>query len=234
MVGGSAVAPRLLAAATSPEVERWDRPVLVLPLGSAEQHGPHLPLCTDAMVAEELARAVVADRDDLVLAPTMWLGASGEHEGFAGTLSIGTEVLARVVTEVVRSSRQSFRGVVVVNGHGGNADALARAVATADEEADELLVHAPRFPEADTHAGRTETSLLLAIEPSLVRQDEAMAGNTAPLSALAGALRSSGVRSVSANGVLGDPAGASADEGRSLLAGATDRLKIEIDGRFPR
>ncbi|MEI8404749.1 MAG: mycofactocin biosynthesis peptidyl-dipeptidase MftE [Actinomycetes bacterium] len=234
MVGESIRAPRRLADATTKEAERWGPVLLMIPLGSTEQHGPHLPLSTDSMVAEALCSRLADRRPDLVLAPTLAFGASGEHQGFAGTLSIGTEVLARVITELVRSARGSVAGVVVVNAHGGNAEALRSASATASTDGDDLLVLSAHFPEADAHAGRTETSLLLALAPSLVRQDEAMAGNTAPLSEIAHDLRHGGVRAVSPTGVLGDPAGASAQEGEVLLAGAVDRLLGSIDERFPR
>ncbi|HNJ23242.1 MAG TPA: creatininase family protein, partial [Microthrixaceae bacterium] len=106
--------------------------VLVVPLGSCEQHGPHLPLDTDTRIAEALAAALV-DRlgDGMVLGPTVGVGASGEHESFPGTLSIGTVVLEGVLVELVRSALpppgsdrpRPFRGVVVVNGHGGNVEA---------------------------------------------------------------------------------------------------------------
>lgn len=230
----SASAPRRLAGATSPEVAAWGRPILLLPIGSTEQHGPHLAVSTDTVVAEALCRGLAERRPDVVVAPSLAIGASGEHAGFAGTLSIGTEVLAAVVTEVVRSSRPAFCAVVAVSGHGGNAEALARAEALAAAEGDDLLILFPAFPGGDAHAGRTETSLLLALEPSLVRKDEAMAGNTAPLSALVADLRHGGVARVSPNGVLGDPVGATAAEGVRLLDAALADLAARLDERHPR
>ena len=210
------------------------RQILLLPVGSTEQHGPHLPLATDLIVAEALCTRLQARRDDLIVGPSVTIGASGEHAGFAGTLSIGTEVLAAVITEVVRSARATFSGVVAVNGHGGNAQALAVAEAKARAEGDDFLVLHPQFPGADAHAGRTETSLLLTLEPSLVRKDEAMAGITAPLAEIADDLRTHGVAAVSPSGVLGDPRGASAEEGEKLLNAAIDTLSDAIDERFPR
>ena len=229
MAGQPVRAPRRLAQVTSSEVAAWDRPVLLLPVGSTEQHGPHLALSTDTVIAEELCRRLAMERAHLAIAPALAIGASGEHAGFAGTLSVGTEALAMVLTEVIRSARSSFAGVVAVNGHGGNAEALARAARTAATDGDDLLVLHPTFPGGDAHAGRTETSVLLALDPSLVRKDEAMAGNTAPLSEIATELRSGGVAAVSPTGVLGDPIGASADEGATLLAGATSRLLAQLD-----
>ena len=219
MAGQPVRPPRRLAEATWREVADWDRPLLLVPLGSTEQHGPHLALSTDTVIAEELCRRMAVERARLVIAPALAIGASGEHAGFAGTLSIGTTALASVVSEVVRSARGSFAGVVVVNGHGG----------TAEDDGDALLVLHPTFPGGDAHAGRTETSLLLALDASLVRKDEVMAGNTTPLSQIATELRSRGVAAVSPTGVLGDPTGASAAEGAALLSGATASLLTRLD-----
>lgn len=192
------------------------RPLLLLPLGSCEQHGPHLPLDTDTRIAIAVADDAARRRPDLVVAPAVAYGASGEHAGFAGTLSMGLAALEHVVVELVRSA-DHFGGVVLVNGHGGNARAVGGAVRTLQSEGRAVLAWFPRVPGGDAHAGRTETSLMLAIAPELVRLDRAERGCTTPLAALLPALESGGVRTVSANGVLGDPAGASAADGLALL-----------------
>ena len=200
------------------------RRLLLIPLGSCEQHGPHLPLDTDTRIAVAVADDAARRRPDLVVAPALAYGASGEHADFAGTLSIGLAAVEQVVVELVRSA-DHFRGVVLVNGHGGNAHAVDRAVRTLQAEGRAALAWFPRVPGGDAHAGRTETSIVLAIAPDLVHLDRAEAGNPTPLSDLLPALESGGVRAVSANGVLGDPAGASAGEGRGLLdALATDLI----------
>ena len=105
-----------LGALTTAEV--GDDRVLLLPLGSTEQHGPHLPLDTDTVIAVAVA-AGAAQRDPAaVVAPPLAIGAAGEHAGFAGTLSIGTDVLAAVLVEIVRTAGREFAGVLVVNAHG--------------------------------------------------------------------------------------------------------------------
>lgn len=191
--------------------------VLVVPLGSTEQHGGHLPLGTDTLVAVAVVDRVAAARGDVVVAPALPYGSSGEHAGFAGTLSIGQEALARVVVELVRSA-DGFAGVVLASGHGGNAEPLARAVALLRSEGRAVAAWSPRIPGGDAHAGRTETSLLLALDPASVRLDRAEPGATAPLAELMPALREGGVAAVAPNGVLGDPSGATAAEGERILA----------------
>lgn len=190
--------------------------VLAVPVGSTEQHGPHLPLSTDTDVAVALAGRLAAAVPAVRVAPAIAYGASGEHADFPGTLSIGTEALRQVLVELVRSA-DAFAGVVLVSAHGGNADAVAAAVATLTAEGRRVLAWAPRHARGDAHAGRTETSLMLALSPAAVRLAAAEAGNRRPLGELAALLRSAGVRAVSPNGVLGDPAGASVTEGERLL-----------------
>ncbi len=202
---------------TSPEVADGGVSVLLVPIGSLEQHGPHLPLDTDTRIAVALAVAVAAARSDAVVAPAIAIGSSGEHDGFAGTLSIGTETLRLVLVELVRSNRD-FAHVVFVNGHGGNLEALQAAVTLLRSEGHSVFAFSPSVPGGDAHAGRTETSLLLHLDPALVRLGLAEAGAVGPLTDLLPALRKGGVMAVSSNGVLGDPTGACAAEGAEVFS----------------
>lgn len=207
-----------------------DRSVtLLVPLGATEQHGPHLPLDTDTRIAIAVATGAASRIDGALVAPAIAIGASGEHAGFAGTLSIGTKVLADVLVEIVRTAGPEFARVVVINGHGGNAYALRAASATCAAEGRALEVWSVRLPGADAHAGRTETSLMLHLAPELVKIDAAAAGNTEPLDELLPKMMEGGVREVSPNGVLGDPSGASADEGAALLASLIDDAVRQIN-----
>ncbi|SFT63200.1 creatinine amidohydrolase [Geodermatophilus amargosae] len=212
-----------LAGAAWPELP--ERPLLTVPLGSVEQHGHHLPSATDTVVAEAVTRA--ADLD-AVLAPALAYGASGEHEDFPGTVSIGTEALITLLVEYGRSACRWAGRLLVVNGHGGNLDALRRAVPLLRTEGRDAAWFPCGVPGGDAHAGRTETSLLLHVEPRSVRTDRSVPGVTTPISDLLPRLRAGGVRAVSPTGVLGDPAGASAEEGARLLADLAARLAAAV------
>lgn len=159
-----------------------------------------------------------------MVAPAVAYGASGEHAGFAGTLSIGTEALCSVLVELVRSADR-FAGVVLASAHGGNQDAVMAAVSLLASERRRVAAWWPLLAGGDAHAGETETSLLLAIAPELVRMDRARRGPTAPLAELMATLREGGISSVSRNGVLGDPLLASRDRGRALL----EELVTDLD-----
>lgn len=216
--------PTQLAQACWPQVTAGR--TLLLPLGSLEQHGPHLPLDTDTRIAEAVA-ARAAERAAypmVVVAPVLPYGASGEHEGFPGTISLGSTALATVVVELVRSATRTFSRVVLVSAHGGNLDGVREALAVLRHEQRDAVAWFPAVPAGDAHAGRTETSLMLAIAPNLVRRGPWAAGPTEPLAELMPRLRAVGVRPVSPNGVLGSPEGATAEEGEALLDLLTEQV----------
>lgn len=212
-----------LADAAWPEL---DGPTLLVPVGSTEQHGPHLPLDTDTRIATAVATRA-AGAFGAVVAPPVGFTASGEHEGFPGTISIGHEVLSAVLVEVGRSACRWAPRLVFVNGHGGNFPTLPAAVRHLRAEGRDVAWFGCGVAGGDAHAGRVETSILLALDPQVVRLDRAEGGATAPLESLLEPLRAGGVAAVSPNGVLGDPAGASAEEGARLLDAMTSAL---LDG----
>lgn len=217
-----------LAAATWPQVDSSPRRILLLPLGSTEQHGPHLPLNTDTLIATMLAEYVHSHIPLSGLAPPMPYGASGEHKDFPGTLSIGTEALTAFLVEFVRHASATWTHVLVINGHGGNARALRQAAEKMRAESRSLTVQhaASGGPRADAHAGYRETSLMLHLAPDSVRMDRLASGNTAPLAELSERLRTGGVRAVSENGILGDPTGANAAEGGRTFATMTEAAMV--------
>lgn len=227
---GDATWPEVRGIARLADDDRAPAPIVLLPIGSTEQHGPHLPLATDTLIAEELAGRAVHHTDGLMIGPTIGVSASGEHAEFPGTLSIGSQVMSSVVIELVRSADWAA-GVVLVNGHGGNHDAITSAIATLDAERRNVLAWWPSWPQrrdggpADLHAGRIETSMMLAIDPGLVRLELATAGADTTIDDL----RARGVRAVSASGVLGDPDGASGSEGERFITGFVDDLVHQIE-----
>jgi len=205
-------------------------PILLIPIGSTEQHGPHLPIATDTLIAEELAGRAVHRTDGLMIGPTISVSASGEHADFPGTLSIGAATTTALVVELVRSADWAA-GVVLVNGHGGNHAAVTAAVDTLTGEGRTVLGWWPSWPRrrdggpADLHAARIETSMMLAIDPGLVRLELAVAGPDASIDEL----RTRGVRAISSNGVLGDPDGASGREGERFITSFVDDLVHRIE-----
>ena len=205
--------------------------ILLLPIGSCEQHGPHLPLDTDTQIAQYLCAQAAQQDSRILIAPSLSITASGEHAGFPGTLSIGTEALAQVLVEIVRSADWS-NGVVFVNGHGGNADAVAAAIRILANEQRNVATWWPRIEHGDAHAGASETSMMLRINPEQVNMAKAEAGSTKPMSEISAQLRSGGVRAVSANGVLGDPTTATSEHGHNLLSQLTHDLVTFIHERM--
>ena len=215
----------------SPEVGTGEV-LLLVPLGSMEQHGPHLPLSTDSVVAASVARSAAeilgGEGRRVLVAPILAYGNSGEHEGFPGTISIGHEALHLLLVEFGRSACRWAQGLIFVNGHGGNVATLRSAVDVLRYEGRPVAWTSCDLPGADAHAGRTETSLLLELTPHAVRTDAVEAGCTLPLEQLLPRLRREGVRAVSHNGVLGDPTLATRQEGHALAQTLVRNLLDEL------
>lgn len=179
------------------------------------------------MIAVALAEALAAVCGDVAVAPALPFGSSGEHAGFPGTLSLGQDALEAAVVELVRSA-DHFEGVVLVSWHGGSAEPLARAVTRLRGEGRHVSCWEPCVEGADAHAGRFETSLMLAIAPWLVGPARPV-GSTHSLACLLPLLRDHGVRAISLNGVLGDARGASAVEGAAYLSELVADLGAFVD-----
>ena len=243
--GGQPAAPAL-ASLTTREVERLlaDGPLdVIVPLGALEQHGPHLPLSTDQIIAEALASEAAARAGECAVAPCLPVGVSPHHLGFAGTASVAAETMAEVQVDVVASLlSHGFGCAYVVTGHAGNAGSMAeaerrlaesfagRVVSFADWPAQRKAVHAAAEamgldPErVGTHAGHFETSIMCLLRPDLVDSAAAEPGWIGPTATAGETLRSRGMAALSPIGVIGDPAGASAEAGRAYLDALVDHV----------
>jgi creatinine amidohydrolase len=179
---------RTLGELTSPEVSRYlkETSILCLPVGAIEQHGPHLPLNTDVIVADELTRRIVSrwgDAFDLWQLPTVAIGLSREHDWAPGTLSLPLEGFVALVDDIVHELARSLpaRNLVIVNGHGGNRGVLENLVRElrGDCGVNACVIHPLDLSKAamsssypDVHGGEGETSVMLALAPKLVRRDQ--------------------------------------------------------------
>ena len=119
-----------LGSCNWPDLERAAPRRLLIPLGATEQHGPHLPLATDTIIAIAVAEGAALARPEVAVAPALPYGASGEHADFPGTLSLGQSALEAALVELVRSA-DHFADVVLLSWHGGNAAGVGRAVSAA-------------------------------------------------------------------------------------------------------
>ena len=214
---------------TWPEVPR--NACVVIPVGSFEQHGPHLPLDTDTQIAAHLCTTAAHGISSVVIAPPLSITASGEHAGFPGTMSIGTEALITVIVELVRSCDWAM-GVILVHGHGGNLAAVQRATTLLHSEQRNIASWWPRIQGADAHAGHTETSLMLEINPQSVRLEKLDIGNVQPMSELQHDLQTQGVKAVSENGILGNASTATAEHGEEILTALTNDLRSFIHATY--
>jgi creatinine amidohydrolase len=203
-------------------------PIVLLALGSWEQHGAHLPFDTDTVIIEAVVDAAIRTVDpentQFSVVPTIGVTASDEHNGFAGTLSIGTNALSDAIVSIARSASWA-RGICIVNGHGGNSDALKLVHSALDyENIRHSIWSLPYYEGADMHAGHTETSLMLHLAPGTVRMDLAEVGAVGDSEMLIERMRAGGIKEVSSNGVVGDPTNANAAHGATMLSFYADHL----------
>ncbi|MFC3957675.1 creatininase family protein [Halovivax cerinus] len=225
-----------LERAAWPDAADLDTDLAVLPVGSTEQHGPHAPLGTDTLAATAVAETGVEAFDgDVAVAPALPVGVAEEHRHFAGTLWLEPDTFRATVRDCVRSlAHHGFDRVVVVNGHGGNVDALTEVTAESSRHDDAYAVAFTWFEavgehSADMgHAGPLETSLLRAIDPDLVREDRVEEARDGAADGWGEWVSHTNLAHDSAdfadNGVVGDPADGDAARGEELLELAAESL----------
>jgi creatinine amidohydrolase len=227
-----------ISTATSHDEASRAADVAVLPMGSFEQHGGHLPLATDTLIAAAIAERITVDYD-LLLLPPITIGASHEHTDFKGTVSVSSVTLHAIVTDVAASlDRAGVTKLVVVNGHGGNY-VLGNVVQESNvaERRMALYPSSEDWTDArraagvvtsnheDMHGGEAETSILLAISPDVVRPSYRDADFTVDERRH---LLTVGIRAYSTSGVIGRPSLATADKGRLLLESFSVKFKPHL------
>lgn len=237
----------LLAKMTRPEVEealkRTD--IALLPVGSVEQHGRHLPSETDAATAFHLAK-LAAERVDAVVAPPLVFGISYHHMDFAGTLSLRPETMIEVVKDICKSLlAHGFKNAAIINGHGGNSATLSVAVTKIQEETGCMVpiiswwaFLTPEFKREiletpPFHAEETETSFMLAIEPEYVHMDQAVKEEGKPFSKFVRYdMTGMGpvgypiprIKDITDSGTIGDETIASKEKGERLIEWVVDHI----------
>lgn len=243
---------------TSPQLASLDRrAVVLLPLAATEQHGPHLPLATDRLIAQAISHTTSQQRPDKVLVlPCPPVGYSQHHRAFAGTLSVAHDTLIRYAHEMIDGVvADGFDRILMLNAHGGN-QALGGVLQEQLGEqypnamfvftswwrlaADELLPLNETGPGGVGHACEFETSLMLHLHPELVRPDKIEKGGNTPTfdwaaSDMLRAGRASlyrSMRTMTPNGIFGDPTGATAEKGRAILDTVTAALVRLIDDLY--
>jgi creatinine amidohydrolase len=228
-----------ISTATSHDEAERAATVAVLPVGSFEQHGTHLPLSTDTLIASSIARRIAMDYG-LLLLPPVTLGCSHEHSAFAGSVSISASTLSAVVSDVAESlSKAAVPKLVIVNAHGGNY-VLSNVVQQANV-AERKVVLFPRGEDwadareragvvtdnhEDMHAGEAETSILLAEYPETVRPDYAAADHVVNERRH---LLTTGMTAYTKSGVIGRPSLASAEKGRAMLDAFSDLFVSHLE-----
>ncbi len=239
MAGPSEVEWRRLRADQLREMARADA-IVILPVASLEQHGPHLPVEVDSMLGETVAvraaRKVAERGGHAVVLPVLWTGLSEHHMSFGGTITLGFPAFSAVVEDVCRSVlRHGFKRIVLLNAHGGNENALRTIT---DELTPKLgapivqftywyaaAVAIARILETQSalmHACEAETSMMLAVRPELVAMDRvglAKANSSPDVADVVGGgvYRWRTVAARSSSGVIGNPEAATAEKGERLF-----------------
>jgi creatinine amidohydrolase len=238
----NAAPSRLIGELTFPEVSKFlsETSILCLPIGSIEQHGPHLPLNTDVVLAEEFTRRILArwgEPLDLWQLPTLAISLAREHEWAPGTMSLSIQGMTAVMRDLGREIARALpaRNLAIINGHGGNRgilEALSQDL-RADFGLNVCVLHPAAWVEVDAHAaipeihgGKNETSMMLAVAPHLVHRDQiAQLKNPPDATAIRETILNRGVswpwstndERLADRGVIGDARAASAEFGMKLF-----------------
>jgi creatinine amidohydrolase len=210
---------------------------VVFAVGSNEQHGPHLPTCTDSLIGEVLANKVAGKLGNALQAPSINVGCSEHHMGFPGTISLKPETLKNLIRDYCESlARHGFKNIIILPSHGGNFEAvrqvadelshsLKKAKVVSYTDLKGLLESLAKFSskygvsagESGAHAGESETSMVLALRKDLVDMKHAEKGFVGSFEDKMDLMWSQGIKAVTKNGVLGDSRKAEAGKGEEYL-----------------
>lgn len=202
---------------THKELEASKTDTAILPIGSVEQHGPHLPLGTDWIIAKEIAKRVAEKLGDCYLLPAIPYSNSQEHLEFSGTVSLKPSTLAQTIRDIVLSLHlHGMKQVIIISGHGGNWIIKPTIRELNLEYPDLKIIHSEPMGDKplDVHAGDSETSCMLHMDERLVRKDSIL--DSLP-NATQEYLDYVGMKALSEQGSWGRPSQASKEKGGNLL-----------------
>ena len=226
----------------------------IIAVGSTEQHGRHLPLATDATLAEAIGERLARRLGRALLAPTIRVGCSEHHMAFPGTISVSSDTLGALVSDYVASlARHGFKNIVIVPTHGGNFGPLAAVMDSLQSAhpqvnivgytdlshlmgvlANASAAFGVSTEESGGHSGESETSLMLALRPDLVKMECAVLGyvETLPEAEIAARVFAEGIGALSPDGVLGDARLGTAEKGRVYLERTVEALEQVVRARL--
>ena len=217
---------------------------VVFGVGSNEQHGPHLPTCTDSLIGDDLANRVAKKLGNALQAPTINVGCSEHHMAFSGTIDIKPETLKNLVRDYCISlERNGFKNIIILPWHGGDFNPVQEATEELNQclkeahvtsytdlrgllrfFAESSLKYGVSAPESGAHAGESETSIVLALRKDLVDMEHAEQGFVGNYEEKIPVIFSQGIKSVTRNGVVGDPRKAEAGKGEEYLDLWADKM----------
>jgi len=210
---------------------------VVFAVGSNEQHGPHLPTCTDSLIGEALAKKVAEKLGNTLQAPSINVGCSEHHMALPGTISLRPETLKDLIRDYcVSLAKHGFKNIIILPSHGGNFNAVKEVVNELNQSLEEVDVvaytdlkgllrflaessakHGISANESGGHAGESETSMVLAIRKDLVDMEHAEEGFTGSVEDKLDLVWSQGIKALAKNGVIGDPRKADVGNGEEYL-----------------
>jgi creatinine amidohydrolase len=228
--------------------------IVLLPVASTEQHGPHLPTGVDDFLCSEVCRRTAAELAPdcpVVVAPTVWCGLADHHVAFGGTFTLSLATYYALLKDLCRSIlKAGFRRIVLVNGHGGNIQALGAFTGELTRELDTPIAATTYFMEGHTamadiledqqgvmHACEAETSMMMAVHPGLVNADRLTEAHGAGFNILGSLVpslkRFHSFAELTASGVAGDARKATAEKGEKLLAACASALAARLRAGEP-